>query len=198
MRQNHPILIGLRLETDVIPFYGESSQRVDAEGLHGERDDIDGSASVSGSNRDTAFSVRSGICRRDGLELIACFPCDLRKSGRTYRQDVVIGSHIRAEALKRHTSDEDIIQRRFVRFLRRENEFIYRLVSVSGSNRHTYRSVQHSCAQRRYSYGLELVSYRISNIRDSSSTEREVDIISEVIRLEISDITACHLQCLEV
>ena len=72
------------------------------------------------------------------------------------------------------------------------------MVTVAGRNRHTNRSVQYAFTQLGNSHRLVLIALLIGNRRNSRCTEREVDIIGEVIGLVVLDIPTGYLQVLQI
>ena len=125
LRQVHPILVRLRIEAiDELSVEIDSLERVLAEGLHGECDEVDTRASVTGSYRNTGLTVQTG--RRDCylLELITRDGYDLRQYRSTYRQIVRIVISVRVEAFKRYATDRNAVQRRVIGLLRGEHQFI--------------------------------------------------------------------------
>ena len=198
LRQVHIILIFLCLEAlDQHAVQVDTLQRVIAKRSYGEGNLIDRRRSVAGRNRDTGLTIQTGSSHRDRLVLIARDRSDLRQRGRSYRQRIGIGRHVRIEALQVYATDLNTLQRRALGFLRREDDLIYRLVTVAGRNRHTYRSVNHTGTQIRFHYFLILVADRPSDIRQGGGTQRQVDVVGGVRRLEILDIIA-YFQVLEV
>ena len=198
LRQVNPILIFLCLEAvDQHAVQVDTLQRVIAKRSYGEGNLIDRRRSVAGRNRDTGLTVQAGGRHRDRLVLIARDRSDLRQRGRSYRQRIGIGRHVRIEALQFYAADLNTLQRRALGFLRREDDLIYRLVTVAGRNRHTYRSVNDSGAQIRIHYFLILIAHCPSDSRQSGRTQRQVDIIGCVLRVEILDIIA-YFQVFEV
>ena len=147
LRQVHIILIFLCLEAlDQHAVQVDTLQRVIAKRSYGEGNLIDRRRSVAGRNRDTGLTVQAGGRYRDRLVLIARDRSDLRQRGRSNRQSIGIGRHVRIEALQVYAADLNTLQRRALGFLRREDDLIYRLVTVAGRNRHTYRSVNYTGA----------------------------------------------------
>ena len=198
LRQVHIILIFLCLEAvDQHAVQVDTLQRVIAKHSYGEGNLIDRRRSVAGRNRDTGLTIQTGSSHRDRLVLIARDRSDLRQRGRSYRQRIGIGRHVRIEAIQVYAADLNTLQRRALGFLRREDDLIYRLVTVAGRNRHTYRSVNDSGTQIRFHYFLIVVADRPSDSRKSGRTQGQIDVVGCVLRVEILDIIA-YFQVFEV
>ena len=198
LRQVHIILLFLCLEAlDQHAVQVDTLQRVIAKRSYGEGNLIDRRRSVAGRNRDTGLTVQAGGRYRDRLVLIARDRSDLRQRGRSYRQRKGIGRHVRIEVGKIYSADLNTLQRRALGFLRREDDLIYRLVTVAGRNRHTYRSVNDTGTQIRFHYFLIVVAKSPSDRRKSGGTQRQIDVVGCVLRVEILDIIA-YFQVFEV
>ena len=203
LRQVHPILVLLGVETYLFTFGVLQGKTLDAqafEGIHRiccyrERDLIDRRTAVVCGHDDTHGAIHRTFADNHGLELIALHHFDRRQLGRTYRQRVGVGLDISGETLQGLTTDEDGRQGRDTRSLGSEDDLIYQLVSVAGCDGDTRRTVDTAVG---LGHRLILVTGHPGDSRHFGRTHRQVDIVGRVLGVEIGDITAFHLQVLQI
>ena len=172
LRQVHPILVRLRIESNSVAFaikqrttfYTEVGKGIVGVTIYGEGDQVNRCIAIAGSYCDTRCSVQTTSYHTDVLELVVGNRFNRREFGCTDRQRIFVGGNIRTEVRQCHAAYFDALQGGNLRFLGAKHQLVDGLIHlVAGSYDHTGRSIESAEFDLRFC--LILIATAIENLR---------------------------------